>query len=63
MSKILVEFCIDIVNEFYFGVVVDCIICCVVFMVFIEGGVEIEIVVEEILEKIFKVEIDLIVGF
>lgn len=58
----MVEEVLNIVNEFYFGVVVDCFICCIVFMVLIEGGVEIEKVVEEILELIYKVVIDLLVG-
>lgn len=62
VSKILVEFCIDIDKELYFGVVVDCFSCCIVFMVFIEGGVDIEKVVYDIFEKIFKVIIDLLVG-
>lgn len=48
--------------ELYLGVVVDCLSCCVIFMVLIEGGVEIEKVVEEIFEKIIKVEVDFLVG-
>lgn len=58
----MVEVAIDIVKELYFGVVVDCSFCRVVFMVFIEGGVEIEKVVEEILYLIYKVVFDLLIG-
>lgn len=45
------------------GFVFDCVIFRIVLMVFEEGGMEIEEVVEKILEKIKKVVIDLVVGF
>lgn len=62
VSKILVESCTDIANEFYLGAVVDRTSRRIVFMASTEGGVEIETVAEETPEKILKVEIDPLVG-
>lgn len=47
----------------YLGVVIDRSSSCIVVMVFKEGGVEIEKVVEEFFEKIFCIVIDFYVGF
>lgn len=58
----MVEVAIDIVKELYFGVVVDRSFRRVVFMVFIEGGVEIEKVAEEISYLIYKVAFDSLIG-
>jgi len=62
VSRILVESCIDIDQEFYLGAVVDRVSRRVVFMASTEGGVEIEKVAEETPEKILKAEIDPLVG-
>ncbi|MGJ3499682.1 Succinyl-CoA ligase [ADP-forming] subunit beta [Piscirickettsia salmonis] len=62
VHKILVESCTDIDSELYLGAVVDRATRRVTFMASTEGGVEIEKVAEETPEKIFKVEIDPLVG-
>ncbi|ODN42682.1 ADP-forming succinate--CoA ligase subunit beta [Piscirickettsia litoralis] len=62
VHKILVETCTDIDSELYLGAVVDRATRRVTFMASTEGGVEIEKVAEETPEKIFKVEIDPLVG-
>ena len=62
VSRILVESCTDIADEFYLGAVVDRASRRIVFMASTEGGVEIEKVAEETPEKILKAEIDPLVG-
>jgi len=62
VSKILVEPCTDIAQEFYLGAVLDRATRRVVFMASTEGGVEIETVAEETPEKILKAEVDPLVG-
>lgn len=62
VSKILVEPCTDIAQEFYLGAVLDRATRRIVFMASTEGGVEIETVAEETPEKILKAEVDPILG-
>jgi succinyl-CoA synthetase beta subunit len=62
VSKILVEACTDIDKELYLGAVMDRASKRIVFMASTEGGVEIEKVAEETPEKIFKIEVDPLVG-
>jgi succinyl-CoA synthetase beta subunit len=62
VSKILVEACTDIDKELYLGAVLDRASKRIVFMASTEGGVEIETVAEETPEKIFKIEVDPLVG-
>ncbi len=62
VSKIYVESCTDIANEYYLGAVVDRGSRRIVFMASTEGGVEIEKVAEETPEKIIKAAIDPYVG-
>lgn len=49
-------------KEFYFLCFVDCVILRVVFIVFIEGGMDIEEVVVKMFEKILILMIDLVIG-
>ena len=62
VSRILVEPCTDIRDEFYLGGVVDRGTARIVIMASTEGGVEIEKVAQETPEKILKAEIDPLVG-
>ena len=62
VHAVLVEEVSDIARELYLGAVVDRASRRVVFMASTEGGVEIETVAEETPEKIFKVEVDPLVG-
>lgn len=59
---VLVEETCDIDRELYLGAVIDRASRRVVIMASTEGGVEIEKVAEETPEKIFKVEVDPLVG-
>lgn len=62
VSKILIEECSDIRQEFYLGAVVDRSSQRIVFMASTEGGVEIEKVAEQTPEKILKATIDPLTG-
>ena len=62
VSKILIEECSDIGQEFYLGAVVDRSSQRIVFMASTEGGVEIEKVAEQTPEKILKATIDPLTG-
>lgn len=62
VSKILVEACTDIEKELYLSAVMDRASKRIVFMASTEGGVDIEQVAEETPEKIFKIEVDPLVG-
>ncbi len=62
VNAVLVEEVSDIASELYLGAVIDRASRRVVFMASTEGGVEIETVAEETPEKIFKAEIDPMLG-
>lgn len=62
VNAVLVEETCDIARELYLGAVVDRSSRRVVIMASTEGGVEIEKVAHETPEKIFKVEVDPLVG-
>ena len=62
VNKIFVEEGINIVSELYLGVVLDRSSEKYVMMASTEGGTEIEIVAEKTPEKIFKVQIDPLIG-
>lgn len=62
VNAVLIEEVSEIDRELYLGAVIDRASRRVVFMASTEGGVEIEKVAEETPEKIFKAEIDPIVG-
>lgn len=62
VHAVLVEETSDIGRELYLGAVIDRASRRVVFMASTEGGVEIEKVAEETPEKIFKIEVDPLVG-
>ncbi len=62
VRAVLVEETCDIARELYLGAVVDRASRRVVIMASTEGGVEIEKVAEETPEKIFKIQIDPLVG-
>ncbi len=62
VKRLLVEQGIDIARELYVGIVLDRESAADVFMVSIEGGVEIEKVAAETPEKIFKQVVDPAVG-
>lgn len=62
VHSVLIEETCDIARELYLGAVVDRASRRVVIMASTEGGVEIEKVAEETPEKIFKVEVDPLVG-
>ena len=62
VSKVLIEACTDIEQEFYLGAVVDRNSKRITFMTSTEGGVEIEKVAHETPEKIFNISIDPLVG-
>lgn len=62
VNSVLVEETSDIARELYLGAVVDRASRRVVIMASTEGGVEIEKVAEETPEKIFKIEVDPMVG-
>ena len=62
VNKIFVEEGINIVSELYLGIVLDRSSEKYVMMASTEGGTEIEIVAEETPEKIFKVQIDPLIG-
>lgn len=62
VNSVLVEETCDIARELYLGAVVDRASRRVVIMASTEGGVEIEKVADETPEKIFKVEVDPLVG-
>lgn len=62
VSKIFVESCTDIAQEFYLGAVIDRSTRRIVFMASVEGGVEIETVAAEAPEKILKATIDPLTG-
>lgn len=62
VNAVLVEETSDIARELYLSAVVDRACRRVVFMASTEGGVEIEKVAEETPEKIFKIEMDPLVG-
>ena len=62
VNSVLVEETSDIDRELYLGAVVDRASRRVVIMASTEGGVEIEKVAEETPEKIFKIEVDPLVG-
>ena len=59
---VLVEETCNIAQELYLGAVIDRATRRVVFMASTEGGVDIEKVADETPEKIFKVEVDPLVG-
>ena len=62
VHAVIVEETSDIARELYLGAVVDRASKRVVIMASTEGGVEIEKVAEETPEKIFKVEVDPMLG-
>ncbi|GGI88913.1 ADP-forming succinate--CoA ligase subunit beta [Legionella impletisoli] len=62
VNSVLVEETSDIERELYLGAVIDRASRRVVIMASTEGGVEIEKVAEETPEKIFKVQVDPMVG-
>ena len=62
VNKIFIEEGINIVSELYLGVVLDRSNEKYVMMASTEGGTEIEVVAEKTPEKIFKVEIDPLLG-
>lgn len=62
VNAVLVEETCDIARELYLGAVVDRASRRVVIMASTEGGVEIETVAHETPEKIFKIEVDPMVG-
>jgi len=62
VNKIFIEEGINILSELYLGIVLDRSIEKYVMMASTEGGTEIEIVAENTPEKIFKVEIDPLIG-
>ena len=62
VNKIFIEEGVNIVSEFYLGVVLDRSNEKYVMMASTEGGTEIEVVAEKNPEKIFKVEIDPLFG-
>lgn len=62
VHAVLIEEVSDIGRELYLGAVVDRASRRVVFMASTEGGVEIETVAEKTPEKIFKIEVDPLVG-
>jgi len=62
VNKIFIEEGINILSELYLGIVLDRSKEKYVMMASTEGGTEIEIVAENTPEKIFKVEIDPLIG-
>ena len=62
VNTVLIEECIDIAEELYFGAVIDRASQRLVFMASHEGGVNIEEVAATTPEKIFKVAIDPLTG-
>lgn len=62
VNTVLIEETSDIDRELYLGAVIDRASRRVVFMASTEGGVEIETVAEKTPEKIFKIEVDPLVG-
>ena len=62
VNKIFVEEGINIVSELYLGIVLDRSSEKYVMMASTEGGTEIELVAEKTPEKIFKVQIDPLIG-
>ena len=62
VSKIYVEYCVDIARELYLGAVVDRAAGRILFMASTEGGVEIEQVAERTPEKILRQAIDPFTG-
>ena len=62
VNKIFIEEGVNIISEFYLGVVLDRSNEKYVMMASTEGGTEIEVVAEKNPEKIFKVEIDPLLG-
>jgi succinyl-CoA synthetase beta subunit len=62
VHSVLIEETCNIANELYLGAVIDRASRRVVFMASTEGGVEIEKVAHETPEKIFKIEVDPLVG-
>ena len=62
VNKIFIEEAINILSELYLGIVLDRSKEKYVMMASTEGGTEIEIVAENTPEKIFKVEIDPLIG-
>jgi succinyl-CoA synthetase beta subunit len=62
VHSVLVEETCDIGRELYLGAIVDRASQRVVFMASTEGGVEIEKIAEETPEKIFKMQVDPLVG-
>ncbi|WP_133130881.1 ADP-forming succinate--CoA ligase subunit beta [Legionella yabuuchiae] len=62
VNSVLVEETSDIERELYLGAVIDRATRRVVIMASTEGGVEIEKVAEETPEKIFKIQVDPMVG-
>ena len=62
VNKIFIEEGVNIVSEFYLGVVLDRSNEKYVMMASTEGGTEIEVVAEKNPEKIYKVEIDPLLG-
>src|ERR1019366_3095866 len=63
VSRLLVEQGVDILKEYYAGIVLDRATAKNVVMVSTEGGMEIEKVAEESPEKIVKVFVDPAIGF
>lgn len=62
VHSVLIEETCNIADELYLGAVIDRTSRRVVFMASTEGGVEIEKVAEETPEKIFKTQVDPLVG-
>ncbi|GIN86690.1 succinate--CoA ligase [ADP-forming] subunit beta [Heyndrickxia sporothermodurans] len=62
VKRLLIEEGCDIQKEYYIGLVLDRATSRVVLMASEEGGTEIEVVAEKTPEKIFKEEIDPVVG-
>ncbi len=62
VNKIFIEEGVNIISELYLGVVLDRSNEKYVMMASTEGGTEIEVVAEKSPEKIFKVEIDPLIG-
>lgn len=62
VHAVLVEETVDIARELYLGAVIDRACRRVVIMASTEGGVEIETVAAQTPEKIFKIEVDPLVG-
>jgi succinyl-CoA synthetase beta subunit len=63
VRRLLIEEGLDIVKEFYLGLLVDRAAACPAFMASIEGGVEIELVAAEHPEKILKEYVHPAAGF